>query len=555
MNDKKFNQRLIQYIQKSNIYFNYLNVDNNKNKIYESRLDYSLSLRKNNLFTKIMQKRINQTAKNEKKLNLNINIDSLNLNIYKNEINKFNHLIIDDDKYKFLINSIVNNIQIEIFQTDFLFFNNCDNLFHETSDFIKFCLNNLYEILNSFGNSLKIINSKQFFNNLLYELFMTNELSVKYMIVKILVLYSNLSKEFNSFFINDMRYIKNLYKLTFINNNDIAIEIFTIIYNIICDYPYEFEKIISISPFHTRLNEFIILNKTYIQNNEIYIIELLEILSKFIILINTNLYYIYSGLILFFYESIIKNNNQIYRLNLIIYEILSKISIDDNISKIIISCGFGDLIHEQMKQNNLKNKEYLIFQLQIMINLLSIEYISSYFIGKNILETLSSILINYNNNNDNKEKDIIIYLCIYCLSNIGASSINLIHSLIKSNILNIILKIIDYRKSNNIYFETCILLFNIIYHCSLEDFNYINENLKIMEFFYEGIYKSNTNEYLSICLKGIYCLIMRNEKFIIISNIVKETISQLIYNQDNEISNLSELTIKLIESKNKTFIE
>ena len=204
MNDKKFNQRLIQYIQKSNIYFNYLNVDNNKNKIYESRLDYSLSLRKNNLFTKIMQKRINQTAKNEKKLNLNINIDSLNLNIYKNEINKFNHLIIDDDKYKFLINSIVNNIQIEIFQTDFLFFNNCDNLFHETSDFIKFCLNNLYEILNSFGNSLKIINSKQFFNNLLYELFMTNELSVKYMIVKILVLYSNLSKEFNSFFINDI---------------------------------------------------------------------------------------------------------------------------------------------------------------------------------------------------------------------------------------------------------------------------------------------------------------------------------------------------------------
>jgi hypothetical protein len=76
-----------------------------------------------------------------------------------------------------------------------------------------------------------------------------------------------------------------------------------------------------------------------------------------------------------------------------------------------------------------------------------------------------------------------------------------------------------------------------------------------MEFFYEGIYKSNSNEYLSICLKGIYCLIMRNEKFIIISNIVKETISQLIYNQDNEISNLSELTIKLIESKNKTFIE
>jgi hypothetical protein len=75
-----------------------------------------------------------------------------------------------------------------------------------------------------------------------------------------------------------------------------------------------------------------------------------------------------------------------------------------------------------------------------------------------------------------------------------------------------------------------------------------------MEFFYEGIYKSNKNEYLSICLKGIYCLIMRNEKFAIFSNIVKESLSQLTYNQNNEISNLSELIIQLIETKNKIFI-
>ena len=60
--------------------------------------------------------------------------------------------------------------------------------------------------------------------------------------------------------------------------------------------------------------------------------------------------------------------------------------------------------------------------------------------------------------------------------------------------------------------------------------------------------------YLSICLKGIYCLIMRNEKFAIFSNIVKESLSQLTYNQNNEISNLSELIIQLIETKNKIFI-
>ena len=554
MTDKINNQRLNQHIKRGNIYFNYCNVDNNKKTINESRLNYSLNLRKNKLFKTIMQKRNIQNYKKEKYLNLCINIDLLNLNIYKNEINKFKHLIIDDDKYKFLINAIVNNIHIEIFQTDFLFFKNCNNEFHETSDFIKFCLKNLYEILNTFGNSLNIINSKQFFNSILYELFMTNELNVKFTIIKILELYTNLSKEFNSFFINDMRYIKNLYKLTFIDNNDIIIVIFTIIYNIICDYPNEFEKIISISPFHTRLNEFIILNKKYIQSNENYLIELVEFLEKFIVLININLYSIYQKLILFFYETIIQNNNENYKLNLTIYEILSKISIDDNISKIIISCGFGDLIHEQMKQNNLQNKDYLFFQLQTMINLLSIEYIATYFIKKNILDTLSLILNKYNNNNENKEKDNIVYLCIYCLSNIGASSINLIHSLIKSKILNKLLKIIDYRKSNNIYFETCTLFLNIICNCSSEDFNYINENLKIMEFFYEGIYKSNKNEYLSICLKGIYCLIMRNEKFTLFSEIVKETLSQLIYHQNNEISNLSELTIKLIETKNKKFI-
>jgi hypothetical protein len=47
---------------------------------------------------------------------------------------------------------------------------------------------------------------------------------------------------------------------------------------------------------------------------------------------------------------------------------------------------------------------------------------------------------------------------------------------------------------------------------------------------------------------------MRNEKFTLFSEIVKETLSQLIYHQNNEISNLSELTIKLIETKNKKFI-
>ena len=139
MNDKINNQ----FFKRGNIH------DNNKNKIYESRLNYSLNLRKNKIFKKIMQKRNNLNFKNEKCLNLCINIDLLNLNIYKNEINKFNHLIIDDDKYKYLINSIVNNIHIEIFQTDFLFFNNCNNLCHKTSDFIKFCLKNLYDILNS----------------------------------------------------------------------------------------------------------------------------------------------------------------------------------------------------------------------------------------------------------------------------------------------------------------------------------------------------------------------------------------------------------------------
>ena len=105
-----------------------------------------------------------------------------------------------------------------------------------------------------------------------------------------------------------------------------------------------------------------------------------------------------------------------------------------------------------------------------------------------------------------------------------------------------------------IIYETCTLFYNIISECSLEDFNYIIQNLKVMDFFYEGIYKSNKNEYVTICLKGIYMLIFRNDEFFFFSNIVKETLSNLTYNQNKEISNLSEQTIKLIDSKQKSFV-
>ena len=49
-------------------------------------------------------------------------------------------------------------------------------------------------------------------------------------------------------------------------------------------------------------------------------------------------------------------------------------------------------------------------------------------------------------------------------------------------------------------------------------------------------------------------LIFRNDEFFFFSNIVKETLSNLTYNQNKEISNLSEQTIKLIDSKQKSFV-
>ena len=548
--DDKINMRLSQYKKIGKFIFlnnNFDKLGNNDCKINESRLEYSLNLRKNKLLKILMQKRHN--SRNIKNSELEINIDLLNLNLYKDNIEQFNNLDNIDEKYNFIVNSIINYNKIEIFQTDFLFFNNCKKN-NETNDYIKFCLKNLYILLNAYSNNLKLIIEKKIFNKLLYELFITSELCVKHTILKILILYTNLSKEFNFFFIDDMRYIKNLYKLTLIENRDIVIEIFMIIYNIISDYPNQTEKIISNSPFQIRIKEFIISNKNFLYDNINYLIEILEILGKFIFAINADFYRNFKELILIFYEIIEKNLNE--KINLMIYEILSKLSIDDNISKIIVSCGLGSIIYNQMKIISFQNNK-LFFILQIMINLLSIEQISDYFIDNNIIKIISSILENCDNN-EYKDNEKIIYLCIYCLSNIGASSLNQIHSLISSNILNLILKIIDYRKSNKIYYETCTLFYNIISKCSLEDFNYIIQNLKVMDFFYEGIYKSNKNEYVTICLKGIYMLIFRNDEFFFFSNIVKETLSNLTYNQNKEISNLSEQTIKLIDSKQKSFV-
>ena len=214
-------------------------------------------------------------------------------------------------------------------------------------------------------------------------------------------------------------------------------------------------------------------------------------------------------------------------------------------------------ILQNMLSEKYCEREYLINLLEIMINILYNNQISEFFLNSNILNTYTKILNTYRNT-ANKDDDEIIYLCIFCLSNIAGGPQQHCHVLIISNLPSLILEILKSKNGNKIYFETCNLFYNILQRCSTEDFCIIIK-MKIMKLFCEGLNKTINPDDILLSLKGLFLLIQRNEEIYktkqnlkneFFGYTTKRTLEKYTYNPELQISSLSEKILQIMGQPN-----
>jgi hypothetical protein len=548
MQDIKLNQRLKQY-NNGKVFFNIF-IETSEKTLNDSRLNYSLSLRKNNLLNKLMQKRHNTSLKFLKTSELKINLKSLNVDRYKTEINNYDNLNFPYQKCLFLINELTQNINyIDILNVYYNIFSQDKSLFHNTKDYIKYCLKKLDNFLTNYKEEdLNIQMNEDFLKKIFSELITTNDLSVQFTILEIFVTFSSKSKYFNEF-ISQNRYIGYLFQFTYMKNSDIIFNILYILFNILSDFPSNAEIIIINYPYHIRIKE-LIYEELDNENNVNNIIEYIEILTKIISSIEEDSYEKFKDLIIMIYELFQKIPNQ--KLRKSILELLIQLSKDDEISKEIISCGFGSTLQNILSEKYCE-REYLNNLLEIMINIVYNNDIAQFLLNSNILNNYIKILNTYRNT-ANKDDDEIIYLCIFFLSNIAGGTTKHIHFLIVNNLPSLILDILKTRNGNKIYFETCNFFYNILQNCSSEDFCVIVK-LKVMKLFCEGLNKTFVQDDILICLKGILSLIERNfEIYKTKQNLkneffgyaAKKYLEKLAEHQDKQISSLSSQLLNIM---------
>ena len=504
-----------------------------------------------------MQKRHNTSLKLLKTSEFTIKIDLLNLDSYKEEINNYENLNFPEQKFQFLINSLTNNLMfIDIFQQNINLYSNENNIFHPTNDYNKYCIKKLDNLLKNFQETkeLNINISEDLIQKLMSELFTSNDLSVKYTLLNSFVSLSSNSKFFNKYISEDNKYMNYLFQFTYIKNYDMVISVLYIIYNIITDFPSRAENIINNNPFHIRVKELIYdyLNRNE-KNNE-NIIDLVEILNLIISSIDEDEYEKFKDIAEMSYEIIKKTTNQ--KLIITVLLLIFQISKNDEVSKEIVSCGLGSTLQNMLSEKYCE-RQYLTNLLEIMINILYNNQISEFFLNSNILNTYSKILNTYRNT-ANKDDDEIIYLCIFCLSNIAGGPQQHCHALIISNLPSLILEILKSKNGNKIYFETCNLFYNILQKCSTEDFCIIIK-MKIMKLFCEGLNKTINPDDILLSLKGLFLLIQRNEEIYktkqnlkneFFGYMAKRTLEKYSMNHELEISSLSEKILQIMGQPN-----
>ena len=556
------------FLQKIYYIFIFLLVDIDEETDYrELRNNQKLSLRKKAVYSKIMEHRKINSQIN--KINY-IEVKNLNLNNYKDEIEQLISLPTGDDKLLYMTTYLENNIEInDIFSS--LFYSNYNTI----NDLAKFYLMNILAILDQkimkefFPNSSikknNIIISKEnplqmsqkLFQILFSILFSVKENEVQFTVIELLYNYSNSSYDFISYCLDDTRYISKIFKLSFVSNHEVIIDSLLILDNIIINnecYPETLEKILQTDAIILRLKELLQIDNTDIKINDLEL--LFSIISK---IDNSFLEDYFIDFMNIFYNQITlcKLNEEII---MIILKIISKLTYDNQICNKVVESGLAKHFLDLLDKKDLQ-REFLIRIMIIFGNLFDSDEIIMYFINNfssiinSFIQIINSYMFTTNENDINLIKEII-----FCLSNFAAGPPEAQIVIAKSDIPNLVMKLMKIKPNNVIYFEGIHFFNNILTNSNKETFAIISE-LKPFKLFSKGLECTGKIDNLELCLKSIINLIGRNrEVYHTLENLkndyysclTKRKIDDLTFHKNKEISKLANSIRDVIEDKMNT---
>jgi len=559
---------LTNLLQNNILYFYFLLIDIDEEKDYrELRNNQKLSLRKKAVYSKIMEHRKINSQIN--KINY-IEIKNLNLSNYKNEIEQLISLQTGDDKLLYMTTYLENNIEINDIFTNSFYPN-----YYSINDLAKYYLMNILAILDKkvmkefFPNSsIKKNNliiskdsplqmSEKLFKILFSILFNTKETEVQFTIVELLYNYSDASNDFISYCLDDTRYISKIFNLSFVTNNEVIIDCLLTLDNIIISndcLPETLEQILQTDAIILRLKELLI-----IDNNDIKV-NVLELLYSIISKIDCS----YLGDYFVDFMNIFYNQITLCKLNeeiiMIILKIISKLTYDNNICNKVVESGLAKHFLDLLEKKDLQ-REFLIRIMIIFGNLFNSDEIIMYFINNfssiiNIfIQIINSYMFTTNENDINLIKEII-----FCLSNFAAGPPDAQLVLAKSDIPNLVMKLMKIKPNNVIYFEGIHFFNNILSNSNKETFAIISE-LKPFKLFSKGLECTGKIDNLILCLEAIKNLISRNrEVYHTLENIkndyytclTKRKIDELSFHKNKEISRHANNIRDVIEDKMNT---
>ena len=559
---------LTNLLQNNILYFYFLLIDIDEEKDYrELRNNQKLSLRKKAVYSKIMEHRKINSQIN--KINY-IEVKNLNLSNYKNEIEQLISLQTGDDKLLYMTTYLENNIEINDIFTNSFYPN-----YYSINDLTKYFLMNILAILDKkvmkefFPNSsIKKNNliiskdsplqmSEKLFKILFSILFNTKETEVQFTIVELLYNYSDASNDFISYCLDDTRYISKIFNLSFVTNNEVIIDCLLTLDNIIISndcLPETLEQILQTDAIILRLKELLIIDNTDIKIN------VLELLYSIISKIDCS----YLGDYFVDFMNIFYNQITLCKLNeeiiMIILKIISKLTYDNNICNKVVESGLAKHFLDLLEKKDLQ-REFLIRIMIIFGNLFNSDEIIMYFINNFssiisiFIQIINSYMFTTNENDINLLKEII-----FCLSNFAAGPPDAQLVLAKSDIPNLVMKLMKIKPNNVIYFEGIHFFNNILSNSNKETFAIISE-LKPFKLFSKGLECTGKIDNLILCLEAIKNLISRNrEVYHTLENIkndyytclTKRKIDELSFHKNKEISRHANNIRDVIEDKMNT---
>ena len=559
---------LTNLFQNNILYFYFLLIDIDEEKDYrELRNNQKLSLRKKAVYSKIMEHRKINSQIN--KINY-IEVKNLNLSNYKNEIEQLISLQTGDDKLLYMTTYLENNIEINDIFTNSFYPN-----YYSINDLTKYFLMNILAILDKkvmkefFPNSsIKKNNliiskdsplqmSEKLFKILFSILFNTKETEVQFTIVELLYNYSDASNDFISYCLDDTRYISKIFNLSFVTNNEVIIDCLLTLDNIIISndcLPETLEQILQTDAIILRLKELLIIDNTDIKIN------VLELLYSIISKIDCS----YLGDYFVDFMNIFYNQITLCKLNeeiiMIILKIISKLTYDNNICNKVVESGLAKHFLDLLEKKDLQ-REFLIRIMIIFGNLFNSDEIIMYFINNFssiisiFIQIINSYMFTTNENDINLLKEII-----FCLSNFAAGPPDAQLVLAKSDIPNLVMKLMKIKPNNVIYFEGIHFFNNILSNSNKETFAIISE-LKPFKLFSKGLECTGKIDNLILCLEAIKNLISRNrEVYHTLENIkndyytclTKRKIDELSFHKNKEISRYANNIRDVIEDKMNT---